>query len=81
MSGVLPLGCPRADWLEMMEQFDVPVIGMQDDQYGLSMEVIRAGMDAILTSKKLCCLDQTYAPHFGWRLRTPYPSYGRGWIR
>ncbi|GGB70757.1 UvrD-helicase domain-containing protein [Deinococcus soli (ex Cha et al. 2016)] len=73
MSHLIALGSDHAAWRDVMEQFDVAVQGMEDDLYGLTMEVIRAGMDAITATGTLSFLDQVYAPwYYGWRLHAPF---------
>lgn len=73
MSHLLPLGVDHVTWRRVMDEFDVPILGMEDDLYGLTMEVMRQGMQATQASGTLSYLDQVYAPwHFGWRLRAPF---------
>ncbi|MFC6662509.1 UvrD-helicase domain-containing protein [Deinococcus multiflagellatus] len=73
MSHLLPLGIDRASWCQTMDEFDVPVQGMEDDLYGLTMEVVRRGMSDVAERGIVSFLDQVYAPwFFGWRLKQPF---------
>lgn len=73
MGHALHIGCPKEEWLDAMNEFGVSVTNMEDDLYGLTMEVMRAGMDQMDEEGLYSFPDQVYAPfHKQWRLNEPY---------